>query len=110
MGGVLLVYGGTVDGLPASVEITADRGTMAGAAEVRRHARRRSCRGLDRLLDATDVHDMAVDDQATFVRDRLGDAAAAFRQNPEAAGKLTEIGRAMLIEYSPSSRKSFENP
>ncbi|GAA3439091.1 hypothetical protein GCM10018954_087110 [Kutzneria kofuensis] len=61
-------------------------------------------------LDGTDVQDMTVDDQAKFIRNRLGDAAATFRQDQDAAGKLTESGHAHADRILAELRKSFENP
>jgi hypothetical protein len=110
MGGVLLVYEGSVDDLPATVEITADRGQWQ--VGVKFDAMRKAVlpEVWTAYLDGGDAHDMPVDDQATFIRDRLHDAAAAFRRDPEADNKLTAIGRAYADRIIAQLQKSFENP
>lgn len=110
MGGVLLVYEGTVDGLPASVEITADRGQWQALLKFDGMRTSVLPEVWAAYLDGTDVYDMTVDDQARFIRERLGDAAAAFRKDPESGRKLTEIGRAHADRILAELRRSFENP
>jgi hypothetical protein len=110
MGGVLLIYQGAVDGLPAAVEIAADRGQWQLVVKFDGMYKAKLPEVWAAYLDGGDAHDMAVDDQATFIRDRLHEAAAAFRRDPEADDKLTAIGRAYADRIRAQLRKSFENP
>jgi hypothetical protein len=92
------------------VEITADRGQWQALLKLDGMNTSVLPEVWAAYLDGTDVHDMGVDDQATFIRERLGDAVVAFRQDPTADGKLTEIGRAHADRILAELRKSFENP
>jgi hypothetical protein len=110
MGGVLLVYEGTADGLPASVEITADRGQWQALLKFDGMRTSVLPEIWTAYLDGADAHDMTVDDQVKFIRDRLADAATTFRQDPKADGILTEIGHAHADRILTELRKSFDNP
>lgn len=109
MGGVLLVYEGHADGLPAAVEITADRGQWQAALKFDGMRRSVLPEVWTAYVDGADVHDMNVAGQVKFIRERLADAAASFRQDPEADGRLTELGRAHADRILAELGKSFEN-
>jgi len=110
MGGTLLVYEGTAEGMAATVEIAADRGQWEALLKFGGMRKVVLPEIWIAYLDGVEVGDISVNDQVAFVRDRLVEAAGAFRQDDEAEAKLTTIGRAYADHIIDQLQESFENP
>ena len=110
MGGVQLIYTGAFDEVPATVEINADRGLWQALLKFDDMGRFTTAPVLTAYLDGTDVVDSDIDFEVAFIRERGAEAATAYRQDPDAARRITEIGRAHMARVRKELRKEFGAP
>lgn len=108
MGGVQLIYTGAFDQLPTVVEINADRGRWQAVLKFAGMNEFTTAQVLAAYLDGTKVTDPDIDFETTFIRNRGAEAATAFRQDPDADLKITEIGRARMARVNEELMKRYQ--
>ncbi|MBB5893799.1 hypothetical protein [Kutzneria kofuensis] len=107
MGGVQLIYTGAFDEIPTTVEINADRRHWRVLLKFDGMNGFTTTHVLTAYLDGTEVVDADVDFEAAFIRERGTEAAAAFRQDPNADRTITEIGQAWMARVNEELMKKF---
>lgn len=110
MGGVFMIYEGTIGGVPASVQINADRGRWQVLFKVGDMADWTTTDVWEAYLDGTEVGTREeLSQQVEFVVTRAADAAAAFLASPGLETELVRIGREYMERYYANLRAESED-